>query len=59
MGTAGAQTLPVGSFVPDTCLDCHVWNEVLSGSAFTGPSGDPTQRSTHVELQTAWEGLFP
>ncbi|MCA9493313.1 MAG: hypothetical protein KC621_25455 [Myxococcales bacterium] len=56
---AGAQTLPVGSFVPDTCLDCHVWNEVLSGSAFTGPSGDPTQRSTHVELQTAWEGLFP
>lgn len=56
---AGAQTLPVGTFVPDTCLACHVWNEVLSGNAFDGPSGDPAQRATHVGLQDAWEVLFP
>ncbi|MCB9688220.1 MAG: carboxypeptidase regulatory-like domain-containing protein [Alphaproteobacteria bacterium] len=55
---AGAQVLPVGSFVPDTCLACHVWSEVVTG-AFDGPVGDPAQRATHVELQAAWEVLFP
>lgn len=54
----GAQVLVPGTFVPDTCLACHVWNEALSAS-FDGPSGDPAQRSTHERMQAAYEVMFP
>jgi predicted CXXCH cytochrome family protein len=54
-----ATVLPPGSFPPNACQACHVWNEVLTAGAFPGVAGDPLLRATHVEHQAEFEVLYP
>ncbi len=56
---AGAESLPAGSFTPNACSGCHAWNDWLFDRRFPGPTGDPTLRATHEELQSAFEGMWP
>lgn len=59
---AGADVLPVGSFVPPSCLACHRWVDFLVaeiGGSFGGPHGDPTLRETYDELKLDFDDKFP
>ncbi|HJN73470.1 MAG TPA: carboxypeptidase regulatory-like domain-containing protein [Myxococcota bacterium] len=59
---AGADTLPPGDYPTHACADCHAygaWLAEQTGGTFRGPTGDPSERSTHEAFQAAWEGLFP
>jgi len=59
---AGATELEVGEFPAHGCGECHAWSAWLyaqRGDLFPGPSGAATLRQTHVEHQSAFEGMFP
>lgn len=56
---ASATELPPGSFVTNSCIECHVYNAWLFGGGFPGPTGDPTLRTTHVALDAAWTEMYP
>ncbi len=55
----GATELPPGSFVNNSCMDCHAYNTWLYSGTFTGPTGDPTLRATHAALDASWTEMFP
>lgn len=56
---AGATSLEPGEFSPNACQECHSWNDWLFGGTFPGPTGDPTERSTHETYQSGFDGMFP
>lgn len=56
---AGTTTLLAGEFTPNSCTSCHAWNDWLFDGRFPGPTGDPTERSTHQALADAWLELWP
>lgn len=56
---AGASSLAPGEFSPNACQECHAWNEWLFEGGFPGPSGDPTERSTHESYQAAYDEMYP
>lgn len=56
---AGATELPAGQFAPNSCQECHAWNNYLFGGRFPGPTGDMTQAGTHSLLDLAYQGMFP
>ena len=60
---ASATTLPVGSFPPHSCAECHdyglwYWEGGVWDSVFPGPAGDPTARETQVEFLDAYVEKF-
>lgn len=55
----GATELAPGSFVTNSCMDCHAYNTWLFGGGFPGPTGDPTLRETHALYDDAWTEMFP
>ena len=54
---AGATTLPVGAFPIHGCSACHAWYADTTGATFI-TTGDPTERQTHVDFQSAYEERF-
>lgn len=55
----GVETLAPGAFPADPCQDCHAVALAVGGPLETGPSGDPSLRETHADLQTSFDRMFP